>query len=192
VEHGGGLDLVFMFDGSSSIKKDDFRMGLRFAQELIRILDATVRRGGIKAAALTFANNMRINFEFLSSSARTLKKIWSIRKPGGCGSNLGRAMFLLRKRIAPKVRRESRRSLFVITNGRLILGTSHKRAARLLKVENRFEVFVIGIGKNPDKEVLSTLVSDPVKEHFIGLKVYSDVFSSVRKAVTSRTGERDI
>lgn len=45
VEHAGGLDLVFMFDGSSSIKKDEFKMGLRFAQELVRILDATGRYG---------------------------------------------------------------------------------------------------------------------------------------------------
>jgi hypothetical protein len=43
VEHAGGLDLVFMFDGSSSIKKEEFKMGLRFAQELVRILDATIR-----------------------------------------------------------------------------------------------------------------------------------------------------
>jgi hypothetical protein len=133
---------------------------------------------------------MKINFQFVSASERTLKKIWAIHKPGGCGSNLGRAMFLLRKRISPSVRKESKRALFIISNGRLILGTSHKRAARLLKTENRFDVFVIGVGKNPNKEELSSLVSQPVKGHLILLKVFSDVFSSVRKALASGKGKQ--
>lgn len=185
VEHGGGLDIVFMFDGSNSIKKGEFRLGLRFARDLLRMLDGTVRRGGVRVAALSFAVNMKINLDFTTSSLRTIRKVWSIKRPNGCGSNLGRAMFLLRKRIAPKLRRDSKRALFIVTNGKLVMGTSHKRASRLLQTENRFEVFVIGIGKTPNKDMLSTLVSEPVKEHFIGLKVYSDVFTSVTKTVVA-------
>lgn len=189
VDHSGGLDIVFMFDGSNSIKKQDFRMGLRFAQELLRILDGTVRRGGVKVAAMSFADNMRINFDFTSSSVRAVRKIWSIKKPSGCGSNLGRSMFLLRKRISPKLRRDSKRAVFIITNGKLVLGSSHKRASRLLQAENRFSLFVIGIGKNPNKDMLTTLVSAPVKEHYIALRAYNDVFSSVTKAVSPGKSE---
>lgn len=132
---------------------------------------------------------MKINFQFTSSSDRILKKIGTIKKPGGCGSNLGRSMFLLRKRITPGARRESKRALFIVSNGRLILGTSHKRAARLLKTENRFDIYVIGIGKSQKVEELSHLVSEPVKEHMISIKVFGDVFGSVRKALEPGRGE---
>lgn len=191
VEHGGELDIVFMFDGSDSIRKSEFKMGLRFARDLLRILDGTVRRGGVRVAVLSFANNMRINLELTPSSLRTIRKIGSIKGPSGCGSNLGRTMFLLRKRIVPKLRPTSKRALFIITNGKLVMGSGHKRASRLLKTENRFEVFVIGVGKNPNKEMLSTLVSEPVKEHFIGLKGFGDVFTSVTKTVLASKGEFD-
>jgi hypothetical protein len=39
--HAGGLDIVFVFDASSSIKKTDFQLALRFAQELVKLLGST-------------------------------------------------------------------------------------------------------------------------------------------------------
>ena len=39
--HAGGLDLIFVFDASSSIKKTDFQLGLRFAQKLVKLLGST-------------------------------------------------------------------------------------------------------------------------------------------------------
>lgn len=40
-KHAGGLDIVFVFDASSSINKEDFKLGIRFAQELVNQLGAT-------------------------------------------------------------------------------------------------------------------------------------------------------
>lgn len=40
----GGLDLVFVIDASSSVKKDtDFKSGLEFAKELVRTIGASNR-----------------------------------------------------------------------------------------------------------------------------------------------------
>jgi len=36
--HAGGLDIVFVFDASSSIKKGDFKLSIGFAQKLVRVL----------------------------------------------------------------------------------------------------------------------------------------------------------
>lgn len=40
-KHAGGLDIVFVFDASSSINKPDFNLGKRFAQQLVIKLGAT-------------------------------------------------------------------------------------------------------------------------------------------------------
>ena len=43
----GGLDLVFVIDASSSVKKDGFKKGLEFAKELVRTIGGSTRYGNI-------------------------------------------------------------------------------------------------------------------------------------------------
>ena len=40
INEKSGMDLVFVFDGSSSIGKGDFELGLRFAQGLVKMIGA--------------------------------------------------------------------------------------------------------------------------------------------------------
>lgn len=42
LDYSGGLDVVFLIDGSNGVSKEDYKIGLKFAQELIRVLAATV------------------------------------------------------------------------------------------------------------------------------------------------------
>ena len=42
LDYDGGLDVIFLIDGSNGVSKDDYKIGLKFAQELIRVLAATV------------------------------------------------------------------------------------------------------------------------------------------------------
>lgn len=42
LDYSGGLDVIFLIDGSNGVSKEDYKIGLKFAQELIRVLAATV------------------------------------------------------------------------------------------------------------------------------------------------------
>lgn len=42
LDYNGGLDVIFLVDGSNAVSKEDYKIGLKFAQELIRVLAATV------------------------------------------------------------------------------------------------------------------------------------------------------
>ena len=42
LDYSGGLDVIFLVDGSNGVSKEDYRIGLKFAQELIRVLAATI------------------------------------------------------------------------------------------------------------------------------------------------------
>lgn len=42
LDYNGGLDVIFLIDGSNGVSKEDYKIGLKFAQELIRVLAATV------------------------------------------------------------------------------------------------------------------------------------------------------
>jgi len=121
---------------------------------------------------------------FASPSDKVIKKIGAIKKPGGCGTSLGRAMYMTRRRIVPNTRTNSNKAMFIISTGLLNMGTSHPKASRLLESEKSFQIFSIAIGKNPNTRVLSSVVSQPVKSHLIFLRYYGDVFDAVRRTVT--------
>ncbi|CAH3155316.1 unnamed protein product [Porites lobata] len=184
LDYNGGLDVIFIVDVSNSVSKDDFQIGLKFAQELIRVLAATVTRGDVRLAVVSYNNKPETTMNFESPSERVIKKIGSLKKPGGCGASLGRAMYMTRRRLVPTMRKNSNKAMFIISTGTLNMGTSHPRAARLLESEQSFQVFSIAIGKNPNKRVLSTVASQPEKSHLIFLRYYGDVFDAVRRTVT--------
>jgi len=186
LDYNGGLDVVFLVDGSDGVSKEDYRIGLKFAQELIRVLAATVLRGDIRLAVVSYNSKPYTVMNFASPSDRVIKKIGSLKKPGGCGTSLGRAMYMTRRRIVPTTRTNSNKAMFIISTGHLNTGTSHPKAARLLESEQSFQIFSIAIGKNPNKRILSSVVSQPEKSHLIFLRYYGDVFDAVRRTVTMK------
>ncbi|XP_074621871.1 complement C2-like isoform X1 [Acropora palmata] len=184
--YSGGLDVVFLVDGSNGVSDKDYKIGLKFAQELIRVLLATVTRGNIRVAVVTFNTKPYTALNFASPSDKVIKKIGSIKKPGGCGTSLGRAIYAARRVLVPSTRASSNKAMFVISTGTLNMGTSHPKAARLLQTENSFQVFAIAIGKRPDRKVLQSVVSQPEKNHVISLRNVGNVFDAVRRTVTTQ------
>lgn len=93
---------------------------------------------------------------------------------------------MTRRRVVPNTRTNSNKAMFIISTGILNIGTSHPKAARLLESEQSFQIFSIAIGKNPNKRLLSSVVSQPEKSHVIFLRYYGDVFDAVRRTVTTK------
>lgn len=123
---------------------------------------------------------------FASPSDKVIKKIGSIKKLGGCGTTLGRAMYMTKRRVVPNTRTNSNKAMFIISTGLLNMGSSHPKASRLLQSEKSFQIFSIAIGKKPNIRILSSVVSQPIKSHLIFLRYYGDVFDAVRRTVTMK------
>ena len=149
------------------------------------------RRGDIRVAVVSYNTKPHTALNFASPSDRVIKKIGSLKKPGGCGTSLGRAIYMTRRRVVPNTRTNSNKAMFVISTGVLNIGTSHPKAARLLESEKSFQVFAIAIGKTPNKRLLSSVVSQPEKSHVIFLRYYGDVFDAVRRTVTTKKRGKD-
>ena len=137
-------------------------------------------------AVVTFNTKPYTALNFASPSDKVIKKIGSIKKPGGCGTSLGRAIYAARRVLIPSTRTSSNKAMFVISTGTLNMGTSHPKAARLLQTENSFQVFAIAIGKRPDRKILQSVVSQPEKNHVISLRNVGNVFDAVRRTVTTQ------
>ena len=148
------------------------------------------RRGDIRIAVVSYNSKPYTFMNFASPSDRVIKKIGGIKKSGGCGTSLGRAMYMTRRRLVPNTRTNSNKAMFIISNGLLNMGTSHPKASRLLESEKSFQIFSIAVGKSPNTRLLSSVVSQPEKSHLIFLRYYGDVFDAVRRTVSrNKKGE---
>ena len=98
------------------------------------------------------------------------------------------------KKVVPMARSFSNKALFVISSGKFNTGSSHSKASRILSNEHGFEIYAIGVGRNPNKQTLMSIASDPVKGHTIFLRYFGDVFGTVRRsfAVKSSKGENEL
>ncbi|XP_031574706.1 complement C2-like [Actinia tenebrosa] len=184
--HAGGLDLIFVFDASSSIRKPDFQLGLRFAQELVKLLGSTWKPGGTHVAALTYGTNARIEFNLgdasVNSAKKAMERIGEIKRAGG-GTASRPALDLVRNAIVPFTRKGSQKVLFFITDGHSNIGGSPRKAAKFLRDEKEFEIYAIGVGKKVMRRELMEIASEPEDEHVISVRKYKELLHAVKQVV---------
>ena len=93
------------------------------------------------------------------------------------------------KKIVPRARPFSTKAMFVVTSGKLNLGTSHSKASRILNKRHGFEVYSVGLGASPDKAVLAAVASEPVEDHTIFLEYPRQVAGAVKAVVDESKGQ---
>ncbi|PIK34139.1 complement factor B [Apostichopus japonicus] len=62
LSHDTGLDIYFMFDGSSSVGEDNFKKTKRFAKELVKEIGVSDRPNSLRVGALVFNSETEIGF----------------------------------------------------------------------------------------------------------------------------------
>lgn len=141
------VDLAFLLDGSKSIERvgrGNFARILNFVSEMVKRLP--IGRGKTRIAVGLYSTKAYLIFGFNRYNGVTsiLNAIRRIRFPRG-GTRIGRALSLARRRIFPgRAKKGRKRVLIVVTDG--ISQDRVARPAKALKVYNKVEVFVLGIG----------------------------------------------
>nr|BAH22728.1 complement factor B precursor [Nematostella vectensis] len=185
LNEAGGLDVVFVFDASSSIKMDDFRLGLDFSIELVKLLGTSWKPGGTHVAAITYGTESHLEFNLGDAGALTAKsviaKIGKIKRSGG-GTASRLALDTTIRQVVPFTREGSQKALFFITDGHSNIGGSPRKAAKILK-DKGFQIYAIGVGKKVRRRELMEIASEPEDEYVISVRKYKQLLSAVKKAV---------
>ena len=108
---------------------------------------------------------------------------------GGTATRL--ALDMVRNLIIPSSKRpDSKKALFLITDGESNVGGSPKKAANYLKNKEKVEIYVIGIGKKVRDESLRGLASKA--ENVFPLKSFKDLKKLKRKiAILPKQGTNE-
>ncbi|XP_071821569.1 complement factor B-like isoform X1 [Apostichopus japonicus] len=190
LSHDTGLDLYFMFDGSSSIGEDNFNVGKRFAKELVKEIGVTDRPNSLRVGALVFNSEVEIGFHTVAfdSTDEVLYAIDRIPYRGG-GTNIAKAFQILSTVMLPLTSRLNRensfKTVFLITDGDATEGGDPQKYAKEVR-DQGVTIHCIGISENATRRTLSALASEPLREHLFFLKDYSTL-EEFNKIITNQT-----
>lgn len=184
----GGLDLVFVIDASSSVKKDtDFKSGLEFAKELVRTIGTSKRADGTRIAAVSFGTEAILEFNLGEANVDTIDKaleaIDKIRYMGGATAS-ALALRMVRRVVVPQARDDSHRVMMFITDGMSNIGGPPQKEAKYLREKENFEIYAIGVGKKVRiRELMGIASAADDDDHVISVKKYNNLQDAIKKAV---------
>ncbi|XP_006826065.1 uncharacterized protein LOC100368814 [Saccoglossus kowalevskii] len=174
-----GLDLVFAFDCSSSIDPVDFNRGMIFSRHIVREFGVSYEPGGTRVAAISFASVATLEFnlgdDIVNTTEKAIEQLQVIQASGG-GTAMKEAFEIMFSEVVPRLRPESKKAMFIITDGKSNSGSPISYAQRLRdRNEHAFEIFAIGIGNGVDRNELKKIASEPFTSHVFLIRQYEDL-----------------
>ena len=178
-----GLDLIFVLDTSSTVTRRQLNMAKKFMKMIVLIfgVDERANGDGTHIACVNYGTRTRVEFKLnedaVDSKEKTLKKIEQIDYIGGV-TETKLALVAVRNLILPSSRRlESKKALFLLTDGGGSNGAT-KQIADCLKNEEDVEIYVIGIGRKIRDLSLRSLASK--YQNVFAIKGYNDLIRAVK------------
>ncbi|XP_072017073.1 ovochymase-like [Amphiura filiformis] len=173
-----GLDLVFAFDKSSSVGRRNFQKGLNFTKNLIEEFGVDhENHGGKRIAVVSFANESKIEFNYndgVDTKEEVFSELDELADTLGGGTAMQEALALVVTAIIPQMRSNSKKALFIVTDGHA--STEDPVAiARDLRVNRGFEIFAVGIGNDVDCNQIRTVASVPYTSHVFLINSFDDL-----------------
>ncbi|XP_072016605.1 complement factor B-like [Amphiura filiformis] len=173
-----GLDLVFAFDKSSSVGRRNFQKGLNFTKNLIEEFGVDhENHGGTRIAVVSFANDAEIEFNYndgVDTKEEVFSELDELADTLGGGTAMQEALALVVTAIIPQMRNNSKKALFIVTDGHA--NTEDPVAiARDLRVNRGFEIFAVGIGNDVDRNQIRTVASVPYTSHVFLINSFDDL-----------------
>lgn len=151
------------------------------------------RPGGTRVAALTFGTEARIIFNLGDAEADTMikveKEIKKIRQAGG-GTATRLALETVRKFVAPITRKRAQKVLFFITDGHSNIGGKPEKAARKLRNDHDFQIYAIGVGKEPKVRELMAIATEQGEgeKYVLSVADYATFQGAIEKAKIIKIG----
>ncbi|XP_031565766.1 complement factor B-like [Actinia tenebrosa] len=183
-----GLDLVFVFDSSASVGSINFRKGIEFARTIIEEFGISTSPTGTRVAVVVFSNEARVIFN-LKSNRIVDKDIAIITlanlklEGGGTATRLGLQSVI--DSIVPEVRNNSKKALFLITDGKSNKGGSPSKPAKVLRDGYNFEIFAIGVSSQVFEEELRDIASEPYRTHVYLMKNFKSL-DTLKELITKQ------
>ncbi|XP_052402624.1 integrin alpha-L [Carassius gibelio] len=185
------VNLVFLFDGSSSMKAHEFEMNKKFIKDVMKKLS----NSSIKFAAVQFSGDVRTVFDFnnyqTGSAEEKLMKEIHMKSLTNTYKAINFVLKNLLNRVSSGADPNAQKALVIITDG----DPSDNDDDNVLKKcdEQNILRYIIGVG-NIDLTGLTQLASEPKQSNTFYIKDYSGLeglLDNLQKKIYNITGSKD-
>nr|AND61521.1 factor B1 protein [Exaiptasia diaphana] len=186
-----GLDLVFVFDSSASVGQDNFKKGIEFARTIISEFGVSNSTSGTRVAVVVFSSTAEVIYNLQTkkivdqkAAINTLKNL----KLRGKGTATKLALDTVIKEVVPERRNNSKKALFLITDGESNTGRDPARPAKVLRGVYDFEIYAIGVTlRRVNVGELRDIASEPFRTHVYLLKDFQSL-ETLKDLITKPKG----
>lgn len=94
------------------------------------------------------------------------------------------------REVVPETRNNSKKALFLITDGKSNTGGDPGEDARFLREKYKFEIFAVGVSNSVNRQELNSIASEPFRNHVFLLKDFESL-ATLKDLITAKgTGEK--
>ncbi|XP_022108955.1 complement factor B-like [Acanthaster planci] len=172
-----GLDLVFAYDTSSSLNRVNFQRGINFTESLLKQFGVSYEKGGTRVAVVSFADRANIEFTYgsdVDTFEKVMEKITLLKDNLGGGTALRGALERVLA-LSQDMRNESKKALFLMTDGEATVGKDPAAIAESLRRDYGMEIFLVAVGQSIDHRQLRKIASQPYSTHVFLLENFEDL-----------------
>jgi len=179
-----GLDVIFMIESSSRIRKGNFRLALEFTKFLIDKFGVDYRASGTRIAAITYNTRAYLVYNLGDPDVNTVAKAKAetskIRYLGGGTATRSALVFI--KNVVPIDKRRTT-ALIIMTGGKHNFEGNPIDIAYELRLNYGIKIYAVGIGTSINKRELRLLAGRRNKKHVFQLEKFDD-FQDVFEKLT--------
>ena len=186
------IDIIFLVDTSTSVKKKNVRHVITFIKELLS--EAEIDQGIVRVGMATFSTNVHIHFHLNSyeTKAQILAAVDNITFAKG-DTNTASALFLVRKQMLTAEkgdRPKAKNIIIVITDGVSNVNTYRTVVEAQLAREAGAHIFAIGVGLAETTE-LQGIASYPSDDNTFTVANFGDLveFETLKDRLFEICGE---
>lgn len=156
------LNVVFLLDGSGSIKGSDWSKTLSFVSEMVDRF--TMSDTAVNAAVIQFSSSAKVECAMAESQDSLKKCVAGIRQmQGGTATSAG---IDAATKLFNGLSRQGSNILITVTDGQHNIGPAPESAARNCESSAHADLYAIGVGSDIDVPELKSICSPPIDSHF--------------------------
>jgi uncharacterized protein YegL len=180
------IDVVFVVDGSSSIRAEDFDQYTKtFLESFVSHLSFDEKTQPTRVSVVLFSSTARTRLVLPLAGDKTMisRALSGLKRIGGGQTDTARGLELAYKQFQNAVDLDHKRVVILLTDGHNTQGENPSEVSKRLQTDFNAQVLAVGVSRAVNSAFLDSIASEPVSSNSFHVMLLSQVSSLINPLV---------
>jgi uncharacterized protein YegL len=180
------IDVVFVVDGSSSIRAEDFDQYTKtFLESFVSHLSFDDKTQPTRVSVVLFSSTARTRLVLPLAGDKTMvsRALSGLKRIGGGQTDTARGLELAYKQFQNAVDLDHKRVVILLTDGHNTQGENPSEVSKRLQTDFNAQVLAVGVSRAVNSAFLDSIASEPVSSNSFHVMLLSQVSSLINPLV---------